>query len=73
MMKHLVSIHIEEGKPSKPHTRNPKLYDGQCLSLVRRPDGSLKFFFKELKPETNLHLYADQVYYEIEEAIENIH
>lgn len=71
MLKHY-SIYVNEVTTRKSQKRNPKLYDGNYISLVRRADGSLKFFFKELKPETDLDLYADQVYSELDEAIENI-
>ena len=59
----------QEIKTTKPHTRNPKIFDRKHISVVRRPDNSLKFSFKELKPNADLERFAFEVYSEIRTAI----
>lgn len=62
----------QETKTTKTRTRNPKIYDNQHISVVRRADNSLKFSFKELKPGASLETFASEVYWEIAAAILSI-
>lgn len=56
----------------KPHTRNPKLFDGECISLVRKEDNSIQFSFKTTKDDFNKDTFAFKVYSEVVKAIEKI-
>jgi len=62
----------EAKKLSKPHTRNPKIKDMKHTSLVRRPDNTLKFSFKELKPDFNPDTYPFEVFDEIRTTLSEL-
>lgn len=55
--------------PAKPHTRNPKLFDGMHVSLVRKADNRVQFSFKTLGADFDPNKYADEVYIEISKAL----
>ncbi len=54
--------------------RNPRVYNGQYISITRREDGSLKPNFKPVKMEGdfNIHRYAFGVYRELHQALEGL-
>lgn len=62
----------EEVKKSKTHTRNPKIYDGDFISLVRKEDNSIQFSFKTTKDDFDPENFAFMVYSEVTKAIEKI-
>lgn len=62
----------EEAKNIKPRTRNPKLYDGRVISLVRKPDNTIQFAFKSLGANFNSKGYARKVFREITNALQVI-
>lgn len=62
----------EEVKTTKPHTRNPKIFEMRHISVVRRADNSLKFSFKELRGNFNPEQFAQEVFLEIVQAINAI-
>lgn len=62
----------EVKEKTKPHTRNPKLYDGDFISLVRKEDNSIQFSFKTTKDDFDPKNFAFKVYQEVTKAIEKI-
>lgn len=62
----------EEVKVVKPHTRNPKLYDGKLVSLVRREDNTIQFAFKSIKDDFDPENYPFSVYQEVTKAVKQI-
>ena len=62
----------EEVKKSKPHTRNPKIYDGALISLVRKEDNTIQFSFKTTKEDFDPENFAFKVYQEVSNAIQKI-
>lgn len=62
----------EEVKKSKPHTRNPKIYDGSLISLVRKEDNTIQFSFKTTKEDFTPEDFAFKVYQEVSSAIQKI-
>lgn len=66
-------FHFEEVvKKSKPHTRNPKIYDGDLVSLVRKEDNTVQFSFKATKEDFDPEGFAFKVYQEVSSAIQMI-
>ena len=59
----------EEVRTAKPHTRNPKIFDGELISLVRKEDNSIQFSFKTTKEDFNPEDFAFKVYQEVSNAI----
>lgn len=59
----------EEVRTAKPHTRNPKIFDGELISLVRKEDNSIQFSFKTTKEDFNPVDFAFKVYQEVSNAI----
>lgn len=66
-------LRFEETLPVKRSPRNPKLYEGQHLSVVRKVNGSFQCHLKTLK-STRLDAvaYAGEVYKELIEAFHSI-
>lgn len=62
----------EEVKAIKPHTRNPKIYDGTLVSLVRKEDNSIQFTFKTTKEDFDPENFPFKVYQELTNAIKMI-
>lgn len=62
----------EEVKAAKPHTRNPKIYDGQIVSLVRKEDNSIQFSFKATNDTFDPENFPFLVYQEVSNAIKQI-
>lgn len=62
----------EEVKVTKPHTRNPKIYDGKLVSLVRREDNTVQFAFKSIKDDFDPENYPFKVYQEVSNAVKQI-
>ena len=58
--------------PAKPHTRNPKLFDGNYVSLVRKADDTIQFTFKTIGTDFDRNRYAGEVFIEISNALTNI-
>lgn len=61
----------------RPHSweRNPHIFEGRYINMVRRKDGSLKFNFKNVKidaPDFKAEDYAFHVYSELNNAFKNI-
>lgn len=61
-----------ETLPAKPVRRNPRVYDGQHITLTQRKDGSLRFNFKPLRFSEDFaaSVYAVAVAREIKQALE---
>lgn len=59
-------------KKSKPHTRNPKIYDGDLVSLVRKEDSTVQFAFKATKEDFDPESFPFKVYQEVSSAIQMI-
>lgn len=55
-------------------TRNPKLFDGKCVSMIRKQDGNYRCFLKkmELAREEDRDKFALRVYNELIEAFSMI-
>ena len=62
-------IFEEEATASKPHTRNPKIYDGNYVSLVRKKDNTLQFAFKKMDVDFDHDKFALDVYIEVSNAL----
>lgn len=62
----------EVKKLVKPHTRNPKIFDGDFISLVRKEDNSIQFSFKTTKEDFDPENFAFKVYSEVVKAIDKI-
>lgn len=60
---------IEDVKESKPHTRNPKVYTGELITLVHKPDDTFQFNFKTMKKGFDHSQFAFQVYTELTTAL----
>lgn len=54
-------------KPRNP--RNPKLYDGRIVSMVRMLNGKYQFHMKTLPADVNREDFPFEVYTEIREAL----
>ena len=59
----------EEAAPVKVHTRNPKVYEGRLISVVRQKDNSVKFSFKNLRADFDFDQFAINVYDEVSNAL----
>lgn len=62
----------EVKQQTKPHTRNPKIFDGDFISLVRKEDNTIQFSFKTTKVDFDPENFAFKVYSEVVKAIEKI-
>lgn len=62
----------EEASRVKPHTRNPKVFNGKYVSLMRKEDNSLQFAFKAMQPDFDHENFAFMVYQEVANAIKMI-
>ena len=53
--------------PQAPQKRNPRVYDGEFITVTRRDDGSLRLNFRPLKTDDHFSVerYALGVYNEI--------
>ena len=56
----------------KPTRRNPKLYNGTHLSMVRRPDNTVKFFFKDMPEKFDPKKFPKEVSNEVKEALKKL-
>lgn len=65
------SFLFEETTPQKDYVRNPKLYDGKLVSLVRKKDGRYQPHLKTLEMGEGFSAsdYAFRVYSEICSAL----
>lgn len=63
-----------ETVPQKPCKRNPRVFDGQYLTITRRADGSLNPNFKSLKVGAGFSVdgYALEVANEIRNALKGL-
>ena len=54
--------------------RNPRVFNGQFISITRRPDGSLRPNFKPMitDPHFSVERYAFGVYLELRKAMEGL-
>jgi hypothetical protein len=54
--------------------RNPRVYNGNFISITRRPDGSLRPNFKPMNigSDFNLEHYAFRVYLELHQALKGL-
>jgi hypothetical protein len=54
--------------------RNPRVYNGNFISITRRPDGSLRPNFKPMNigSDFNLEHYAFNVYLELHKALKGL-
>lgn len=62
---------FEEAVHTNTHGhRNPKLYDGKYLSMVRRQDGRYQCYLRQMPDltQTNCHAYAFGIYEELVKA-----
>lgn len=59
-------------QPAKPYRRNPKIFDGEFISLVRKEDNSIQFSFKSSKANFDPENFAFNVYSEVVKAINKI-
>ena len=62
-------IFEEVATPCKPHTRNPKIYDGKHVSLIRKRDNSIQFTFKKMDMDFDHEKFALDVYIEVSNAL----
>lgn len=62
----------EEAPDTKPRTRNPKIFNGSFISLVRKEDDSIQFAFKTTKADLDPEKYPSEVYEEINKALQMI-
>jgi len=62
----------QEVNKKKPRVYNPKIFDEKYVSLVRRHDNSLKFFFKDMPRNLDPVQYASDVSAEIINALKQI-
>lgn len=56
----------------KPRTQNPKLFNGDFVSLTRNANGFPKLSFKAIDEDTDMDHLAFNVYQEVEEALKTL-
>lgn len=59
-------------KARKPHTRNPKIFDGQFVSLVRKENNTVQFSFKTTREDFDPAVFPHKVCLELINAIKMI-
>jgi len=62
----------EEASEPKRHTRNPKIFNGSFISLVRKEDDSIQFAFKATKADLDPEKFPFEVYQEVIKALKMI-
>ena len=63
----------EEAKlETKPHRRHPRVYVGDRISMVRRPDNTVKFFFKDMPEKFDPQTFSEEVSSEVKEALKKL-
>lgn len=67
------SFVFQENVPHRRSSRNPKLYDGKCVSMVRMKNGKYHFHLKKLDDIQILSKdFAFEIYCELQSAISTI-
>lgn len=65
-------FYFEEAVTAEPRRLNPKLYDGEMLSMVRRQNGNYQCHLKTMPPNFDRDSFAYKVYSELLSALSNI-
>ena len=63
-----------ETLPQNAYRRNPRLYDGEFITLTRWNDGSIRLYFKKLKTDADFSVdgYALAVCNELRQALKGL-
>lgn len=65
-------VTIQEEITQKRNPRNPKLFDGNYVSLSRNREGKYGLYLKSLREDTAIDVYALGVYREILNALTSV-